>query len=256
MASVVDRKALAERLRAEFGLDEAPALTGKPTLLGDVFEIEPVPLDVFVRDKGYLGLTHGLSPIQFDFVRHFEQVLYPETYVQMVEEFGDDWKPVRFVNEVVAAWGKGSGKDLVVQVCFARVANLLLSMKCPQDYYGVASNTVIHFLNVAYSAPQAHGAFFKPLRNLLVSSPFFADKFEGRDLPGPQAIAIRFDKQIELISGHSDADTLEGKNLLCGVADEISAFPTIAASRTGKPPARTADAIIDLLRSSASTRFP
>lgn len=156
-----------------------------------------------------------------------------------------------------------SGKDFSVQVAFARLANLLLCLKSPQDYYGMPHQTIIHMMNVAASAPQAHGVFFKPLRTLLTRSPWFNGthghdfKFEG-DLPGPQAIEMRFTKQVELISGHSQAETLEGKNLLAAVADEISAFPTIAETkaRTGRTPARSADAIIDMLKSSATTRFP
>lgn len=253
-ASVAMRRDLAERLKAEYGLSESLP-KAKATMLDDLFEVEPVPLEVFIKDKGYLGQPFGLGPIQFDVVRHFEQIFFPETYIQMVEEFGEEWNPVRFVNELIVEWGKGAGKDYVLQVCFARVANLLLSLKNPQEYFGHASNSQIHMMNVAYNAPQAQGSFFKPLRNLLVSSPFFKDRFET-DEPGPQAVSVRFEKQLELISGHSDADGLEGKNLIAAVADEISAFPTIDLNRSGKPPARSADAIVDMLRSSASTRFP
>lgn len=252
--SAAVRRGLAERLAAEYGLSEQHAKT-KPSVLDDIFEVEPVPLDVFIKDKNFLGQPFGLSPVQFEIARHFEQVLFPETYLKMVEEFGEEWSPVRFVNELVVEIGKGGGKDFVLQICFARVAYLMLTLKAPQTYFGMATNSQIHFLNVAYSAPQAQGSFFKPLRNLLVSSPFFADKYET-DVPGPQAVSIRFEKQLELISGHSDADGLEGKNLLAAVADEISAFPTIDLNRSGKPPARSADSIIDMLRSSASTRFP
>lgn len=251
-ASAALRRTLAERLAAEYGLEEKVETSSS---LDDVFAIEPVPLDVFIKDKSYLRQKYGLGPIQMDVVRHFEQVLYPETYIQMVEQFGPAWDPVRFVNELVVEWGKGAGKDFVLQVCFARVSYMLLCLREPQGYFGHASNSQIQMMNVAFNAAQAQGSFFKPLRNLLVESPFFNDKFET-DVPGPQATSIRFDKQLELISGHSDADGLEGKNLIAAVADEISAFPTIDLNRSGKPPARSADAIIDMLRSSASTRFP
>jgi intein/homing endonuclease len=151
-----------------------------------------------------------------------------------------------------------SGKDHCCQVSFARVANILLCLRNPNQYYGLAPQTIIHMLNVAASAPQAHGVFFKPLRWLITHSPWFSDKFEG-DEPGPQATEIRFAKQIELISGHSQAETLEGKNLIAAIADEISAFPTkdeVQQSRSGRTPAKTSDSILDMLKSSATTRFP
>lgn len=243
---------LADMLRNDLQIE-----TPSTSVLSDIFVEEPPALADFVGERRFM-YNPPLSDIQYGFVRHFEQVLYPETYILMVEEFGDYWMPVRYVNELVAAWGKGGGKDHVCQLSFARVANILLSMKDPQRYFGLAPQTIIHMLNVAVSAPQAHGVFFKPLRTLITSSPWFADKFEGEP-PGPQAQSIRFAKQIELISGHSEAESLEGKNLLCAIADEISAFPTVAeseASRSGRAPSKTADGILEMLRSSATTRFP
>ena len=252
---MASRSSLADMLRNELEIDSNKSTSE----LSKLFDEEPPPLDVFVADQKYLNNpTTPLSGIQFDFVRHMEQIFRPETYVLMVEEFGAHWLPVRFVNELVGEWGKGSGKDHSVQVGFARVANLLLCLRSPQDYYGLPHQTIIHMLNVAASAPQAHGVFFKPLRKLLTSSEWFSGRFEG-DPPGPQATEVRFNKQIELISGHSQAETLEGKNLLISVADEISAFPTkdeVAQSKTGRVPSKTSDSILEMLRSSATTRFP
>lgn len=248
------RMALADMLRNELEVE-----TGPTSALSHIFEEEPPPLDVFVEDRKYLA-NEGVSlgELQYDFVRHFEQILYPQTYILMVEEFGEYWSPVRFCNEYAAEWGKGGGKDFTCQISFSRVSNILLCLKNPQSYYGLGPHTYIHMLNVAASAPQAHSVFFKPLRLMITRSPWFADKFEG-DEPGPQAAEVRFKKQIELISGHSQASTLEGKNLVAGIADEISEFPTeeeVTLSRTGRTPAKTAKAILSMLKTSGATRFP
>ena len=72
---------------------------------------------------------------------------------------------------------------------------------------------------------------------------------------------IRFPKNVEAVSGHSDADSQEGLNLIMGVADEIDAFKTIgelekAGGRKGaRESASTAEAILLMLQTSASTRF-
>lgn len=248
----VSKLSLADRLRNEWEVEE----TESTSALSGIFEEEPLPLTRFIQDKKYMN-NPPLSVPQFDFVRHFEQILAPATYILMVEEFGEAWLPVRFVNELSAQWGKGGGKDHVCQMSFARVANILLCLKSPQDYYGMAHQTIFHMLNVAKAAQQAHGVFFKPLRTLLSESKWFSDKFESR--PGPMAQEIRFHKRIELISGHSEAETLEGKNLIAAIADEISAFPTgneVLASKTGRAPSKTAEGILDMLRSSATSRFP
>ncbi len=229
------------------------------TPLGDIFSEEPPTLETFLHDANYLDKPSvKLGDEQYQFVRHFEQILLPPTYVQMVEEFGEYWNPVRFCNEYAIEWGKGSGKDFCCQVCFARLSNILLCLKNPQEYFDLDPDTYIHMLNVAASAPQAHSVFFKPLRATITRSKWFKDKFEGEE-PGPQATEIRFKKQIELISGHSQASTLEGKNLVAGIADEISEFPTeeeVQVSRSGRVPAKTAKAILEMLKTSGSTRFP
>lgn len=246
---------MADMLRNELQME-----TGPVSRLSHIFEDEPPPLASFITDKTYLdqrGVT--LGPLQYDFIRHFEQVLYPETYVLMVEEFGEYWNPVRFCNEYAVEVGKGGGKDYVCQLGFSRVSNILLSLRNPQEYYGLGPDTYIHMLNVAATAPQAHGVFFKPMRSMLTRSPWFADKFQGNEPPGPQSGEVRFKKQIELISGHSQADNLEGKNLIAGVADEIAAFKTeddVMASKSGVTPSKTAKGIVSMLKTSSATRFP
>lgn len=251
------RISMAEMLRNELEIEEADS---NPSALSDIFVEEPPTLDVFIKDSQYLNNgSVTLGPLQYDFIRHFEQILYPGTYIAMVQEFGEYWNPVRFCNEYAIEWGKGSGKDFCCQLAFSRVSNMLLCLQNPQEYYDLSPHTYLHMLNVAASAPQAHSVFFKPMRLMITESPWFADKFQDDIKPSPQATEIRFKKQLELISGHSQASTLEGKNLIAGIADEISEFPTedeVNASRTGRTPAKTAEAIVTMLKTSGSTRFP
>jgi hypothetical protein len=72
---------------------------------------------------------------------------------------------------------------------------------------------------------------------------------------------IRFAKQVEAVSGHSDADTQEGLNLILGIADEIDAFRSRAELQrvTGaraRESSASAEAILEMIQTSASTRFP
>ena len=64
------------------------------------FEFEPVPLDVFVRDRKYLGLP-PLGARQLEAVEFATQIYLPHT----MKELG--WKPKRYVKELVLLWGKG-----------------------------------------------------------------------------------------------------------------------------------------------------
>jgi hypothetical protein len=247
---------VAEALRRgaeKFEMPDEPVRESSP--LESIFEVEPVDLTTFITDKAYLN-NPALSDTQFEAVRHLEQIFLPETYPLMVQEFGPQWEPVRFINFAWLQWGKGSGKDHVCRMSVARWVYLLLCLKNPQAYFGMPEQDEIHVLNVASTAAQAQRAFFKPLKTLSGKARCF------KDVADPKEYSIVFDKQIEAVSGHSLAEAMEGLNILGGIADEISAFKTkeeaerTAARMGGREPAKTAESILKMIRTSARTRFP
>lgn len=222
--------------------------------LGAIFEEEPVPLDVFVEDRKYLG-NPPLSPVQFELVRHIERVYLPSLYPLMAEEFGGYWAdPVRMTNIITAQWGKGAGKDHTVRVASLRVAYLLMVLKSPQRYYAMPEQDSIHLLNIAYNAGQANRAFFKPMTVAVNNSPWFKDRSE------PKRDVIQYAKNIEAVSGHSEAEGQEGLNLMLGVADEIDAFKSraelVGQGKKAREASTTAESILEMMKTSASTRFP
>jgi len=236
---------LSRALRASY------LVTEQKKSLEDVFTEEPVPLTEFIQGRRYLA-NPPLSEVQYDAVLHAERVYYPDLYPLMGAQMDPYWAaPVRSVNFVDLLWGKGSGKDHVARVISLRVAYLLVCLRSPQVYYGLPDQDFIHLLNVASTAPQANRAFFQPMTSA-VSRGWFADHAE------PTQGAISYDKHVTAISGHSEAETQEGLNLLLGVADEIDAFPSAARARTmgGKEPLNTVEGVLNMLRSSATTRFP
>ncbi len=225
------------------------------------FAIEPVPLKVFIEDKGYLNNPY-LSDVQFEAVRHMEQIYLPETYSLLVEHCGPLWEPVRFVNFGVLQWGKGSGKDHVCQILDARWIYLLLCLQSPQRYFGLAEQSKIHTLNVAASQTQANRVFFAAFRSLIKSAPCFKGQYETRQGDEPGKFEIEFSKGLIAISGHSGSSTQEGLNLIGGIADEISAFPTDeevkarAQQSAGREPEKTAGGVIRMMKTSSRSRFP
>ena len=234
----------------------APEVASKAwSALDDVFSEEPVPLKVFIEDKKFLG-NPPLSPVQFAAVQHAERVYYPEHYLEMGKEW-DYWAdPVRMVNYVTCLWAKGSGKDHCARIMGMRIAYLLICLKNPQAYFGIPQQDTIHMLNVASSSQQASQAYFTPIVRA-VKHGWFKDRCE----PKPGAGIIVWDKNVEQISGHSDAETQEGLNLILGVADEVDAFKSAAElaryhSRNKRAPSKSAESILKLIQTSAETRFP
>lgn len=243
-------------------------LSIKPdSVLSSVFESEPVSLDVFIKDKSYLGLTSGLSPIQYDAVRHIERVYYDgweadddgvwrydaerDLYSMMGAEFDPYWaEPCRMINFATIEWGKSGGKDLVSRYSCLRIAYLLMCLKSPQDYFSMPKTDSIHMLNVATTASQATRAYFKPMREA-VKTGWFADKCQ------PGINAIEFSKNIEAISGNSETESQEGLNLMLGVADEVDGFKSreIARAAGRKESINTVEGILDMMESSGQSRF-
>lgn len=234
---------------------ESPRTT--QSSLSSIFDEEPVDLETFIQDKKFLGFTNfNLSPIQSEAVQVMERVYYPELYPLMAEEFdsGDYWgQDIPMRNLITLQYGKGSGKDALSRFASLRVAYLLMCLKNPQDYFGIADIDSIHLLNVASNAPQAMRAFFKPMTQA-VKRGWFKDK------ANPTQNSIVYAKNIEAVSGHSDAEGQEGLNIMLGVLDEIDAFKSrdelVGTGKKLREASTTAESILEMVKSSAASRFP
>lgn len=220
----------------------------------EIFAEEPVPLDVFIKDRKFLGADWMLSPLQADLVRVIERVYLQDTFLGMADWFGGYWAdPIPMKNLITAQWGKGGGKDSTVRVSALRVAYLLLCLKSPQKYFKMPEDDSIHILNIAANSAQAHRAFFEPLTKM-VKRGWFKDRAE------PKRDIIQYDKNLQAISGHSDAESQEGLNIILGIADEIDAFKAkgemVGQGNRAREASTSAESILNMIKSSASTRFP
>ncbi len=226
-----------------------------PSALEDLFEHEPVGLRTFIQDRKFLGAEWMLSPKQEELVMVGERIYLQNLYPLLANEFGGYWEDVRNMpmrNSIVAQWGKGGGKDSTVRVISARVAYLLLCLKSPQAYFGMPPDDSIHMLNIAVNAPQAHRAFFAPLAKMVTRGWM-------KDYADPKRDSIVYAKNLEAISGHSDAEAQEGLNIILGVADEIDAFKAkgemVGQGNRAREASTSAESILEMIASSASSRF-
>lgn len=244
-------KTIADFLAEEEEVHDASSLSA-------IFEEEPVDLRTFIQDKKFLGLGKHieLSPVQSQAVQTIERIYYPDLYPRMAEEFefGEYWgQDIPMRNLITLQWGKGSGKDAICRWASLRVAYLLLCLKSPQNYFHMPDTDSIHLLNIAANAPQANRAFFKPMTEA-VKRGWYKGKATIRQGE------IEYDKQIFAVSGHSDAEGQEGLNIMLGVADEIDAFKAkdemVGQGKKMREASTSAESILDMLKTSASTRFP
>lgn len=90
------------RAQAEATEEAGPVAS---TLLGDLFAEEPVSLDVFVRDKKFIGMS-ALSDPQYSVLQAAERIFYMDLYPVMAAEWSY-WQPIPMVNLLTILSGKG-----------------------------------------------------------------------------------------------------------------------------------------------------
>lgn len=200
------------------------------------------------------GLLHERTAVQ----RQDSEDIYWDS-VKSVESIGEgDYFDMNvpdqgsYVAGSVGFLNSNSGKDAFARFTSLRIAHILLCMRNPQEYFKMPTMDSIHMLNVASNAPQAYRAFFKPMSDAVTRGWF-------RDKAHPTKGSIQYAKNLEAVSGHSDAEGQEGLNILLGVADEIDAFPVRNHGKNAdgeREVSTSSDTILDMLRSSAATRFP
>lgn len=211
------------------------------------FEEIPVDVETFCYDPDYLGLPL-LSELQLEAIRKSTQI-YPEF---ILRELFDDEEIIKQKledtnDEVLLVWGKGSGKDFISAVSCAYIVYQILCLKDPQKTYGKPPGDYIDIMNVAINADQANNVFFKGLKTRIKSCPWFEGKFEARGRE------VEFEeKNVRIISGHSQSEGLEGYNVMVVVLDEIDGFES---ETTGTQSKTTAEAIYEMHSASVVSRF-
>jgi hypothetical protein len=213
---------------------------------------QPVPIEVFVQDKKYLGLP-ALSPIQLEIVKHSTQIFKERTLIELYgEDEGREYYKNYTDNEVICMLGKGSGKDHCARISIAYTTYLLHCLRDPLNYYGKAGNVYIDLLNLAVNAQQAQRVFFEPFKNLLLNSPYFNSiGFEPR-----VSEIFFFSRPVRCFSGHSESEGWEGYEVLTVILDEIAAFKTDMELRGETRAKGSASAIYNMSKLSVMSRFP
>lgn len=210
------------------------------------FEEDPVDLDTFLGPQ-FLDQP-PLSAIQRDMVEAMSQIYNVEDLERLMgHEKGRAHYKKYTKNEVILALGKGSGKDHTSTIGCAYLVYKLLCLKDPAKYFGKPPRDAIDIINIAINAEQAKNVFFKRFKEIIKACSWFQGKYN------PTQIAVEFDKNVTVYSGHSERESHEGLNLILAILDEISGFPQV--SNTGNEQGKTADNIYKMFRASVDSRF-
>ena len=217
-----------------------------------------------------MWLTDNLLTFS-DFCESADHMNFPPLSIKQKEladyMFGDEPKKMfdNNRNTAVLVWGKGGGKDTISALMQLYVVYILMNMRFPQRFLGQPDRSSLDLLNVAQNEKQAQTVYFDVLKNyvknwkwlrnkwdIVINGKYFSSQSEAL-LDDTERVtitndAILFPKNIRMFSGSSEAESLEGKNLLMFVLDEADAFKQESLTRSAEKIYRT-------VRTSAVSRF-
>lgn len=149
------------------------------------------------------------APTFEEYVNHRNFLGQPPLFERQARVFkealGDDPKEYfsnnKVVDLIVAEWGKGSGKDLVVSYFLSYCAYLLNAMEDPRAYLGLAPDDPIEILTVAASQKQSTTILFYKLTKWIGRPCFekFSPQINASDIYFPNGVRLF---RLSLESGH------------------------------------------------------
>lgn len=152
---------------------------------------------------------------------------------QVLDKIGKDFR------EVLLVLGRRSGKSLLVSIIALYEVYKLIEIGDPQKYHEINEGDTIDVLNAATSAGVAADSVFDKIKPMVLNSPYFKKKITRESVLKD---SIRFytphdmevneklraeglpprEGTVRCLSGHSNSDTLVGKNVIVVIIDEMA----------------------------------
>ncbi len=212
-------KCLTSQLTSRKDLDDLAWLLEHPE-----YEERVVDIRTFIDSPDYLNASRECWPSIKD---------------DLVQLFSGDY------TEAVFCEGIGSGKSFKSSIIIAYMVYRVLCLKNPQEYFGLARDSQICFINMSIRADQSRKVVFGEIKGRIDNSPWFREKYPPD--PGVRS-ELRFPKGIIVFPGNSKETFPLGFNVLGGVMDE-------AAWYTETPDRDVAEDMFNALHNRIKNRF-
>lgn len=220
----------------------------------------------FCNSPKYLNLpVNGITlfPIQSIILKVFyrgqegnENIALTDEEVALLTEYGqqdvlDKYYAKSLFRELILVLGRRSGKDLLCSLIALYEAMKLLEVPggSPYKYYGLGPGNPLYIVTVATAADQAK-ILFTEIRAKLQLSRYFSDKIgaidseeiflltpedkeKNQDLITRGLGSAVVKGSIIVKSGHSNSDSLLGKNYFALLFDEVASFKTSGGPASG-----------------------
>jgi len=199
---------------------ERRAYHGDSSLLEFMSKLEQPPVDIetFIDSPEFLGAT-DLS-------------LWPEVRTAVIDINRDWWKGTRCPTahaEAVLAGGTGTGKSEISKVTLLYHLHILFCLRVPQEVYGLPKTTSIVFAIQAAKPHVTKKVLYMPLRKMVEDIPFFQKHARLNKLIESEMYFE--DKNIRVVPGGSDADSILGEAIIGGIIDEINFMNIVLKSK-------------------------
>ena len=179
-------------------------------------ERAPVGIETFLDSQEFLGAT--------------DITLWPEVRKAAIEINKDWWRgPGEAIHEVVLMGSTGTGKTELFKITTLYHLHLLSCIDNPQSLYGLPSSTSIVFPLMAAKPHVTKKVIYAPLRKAIEAMPYFQKHLRMDHLTESEMIFP--EKNIRIVPGGSDADTVLGEAIIGGGMDEVNFMNIVLKSK-------------------------
>lgn len=188
----------------------------------------PVGIEEFLDSPEFIGAT-DLS-------------IWPEVRKAVVDINSNWWRGTKderhAIHEAVLCGSTSSGKSEICKLTTLYHVYLLSCLDVPQALYGLPRTTSIVFVILAAKPHVTKKVLYDPMRSMVNTMPYFQKHLRPDRLV--ESEMIFHEKNIRVVPGGSDADTVLGEAIIGGIIDEINFMNVVlqskkAAVSTGRP---------------------
>lgn len=183
-------------------------------------ERPPVSIEEFIDSPEFLGST--------------DLLLWPEVRRTIIEINCNWWRGLTGAadtayTEAVLKGATSTGKSSIAQVTTLYHLYLLSCLKNPQALYGLPKTTSIVFAIMAAKPHVTKKVVYMPMRKMIGEMPYFQKHMRYEYLIESEMYFS--EKNIRVVPGGADADSILGEAVIGGVIDEINFMHMVLKSK-------------------------
>lgn len=198
---------------------ERRVLEDDPALYTFMSHLEQAPVDIetFLDDPQFLGAT--------------DLTLWPEVRQAIVDINKYWWKGKGrgAYHEAMLMGATGTGKTSICMVSILYTAHILGCIKQPQTVYGLPKTTAIVIPIMAAKPHVTKKVVYRPLRKLMEDIPWFQTHM--RMDPQVESEIDLKEKNVRIVVGGADEDSILGEAVIAGIIDEINFMNVVLRSK-------------------------